>query len=80
MTASADDVIVVGRGRNRGIWCRTQAAFDVIAAAAEKLPPGEATRLSGMPVPGSYPGTLVAVASPEKWQELEAELEAASHV
>ncbi len=69
---SNGDVIVCPSGPNRGIWCRTQQAFDVIAAAAAPIP--QAKRLPTMPALFTYSGTIVAVASAEKWRELEADL------
>lgn len=69
---SIGDVIVCPSGPNRGIWCRTQEAFDTIAAAAAPFP--QAKRPPTMPAPDTYNGMIVVVASAEKWRELEAAL------
>ena len=77
LTEGRGDTIIIPRGPNKGVWCRTQAAYETIAAAAVRAPALGARHLDRMPVLGTYAGTVVAVASPEKWRELQAEVDAA---
>lgn len=72
---SNGDVIVCPAGSNKGIWCRTQEAYDAIAKVA-RLHPSFGGETSGTPLPSliaSYQGIVVSVASAEKWAELETE-------